>query len=282
MEGIQATTDRLLETADHPGRNPDGIGALVGPGPMAAFPQHFNFQFPSRRREAAASYTDGAHPQAGKDVHTKQGLHPFHGAIGPHPGRPLGRFLRRLKDQSHPGPELIRHRSEQGGHSQSHGGVDVMTASMHQALVGRGPGQPGALFDRQGIHIHTQGHQRPVRRTQLAHHPRAADGFAHLPAPTAQFASHQGGRLLFVATEFGMAVEVTAQLDQLGQQRRQGLLQPQVNPVGRRDLEGIRWGIACWGEGHGCNHRPRARNWARASTASGGQRRICRSHSSWR
>ena len=121
-----------------------------------------------------------------------------------------------------------------------------MAAGMHQALVKRGPGQAGALFDQQCIHFRPQGHLRPVRWTQLAHHARVTVGFAHLPAPAAQFPSHQGGRLLFGAAEFEMVVEVATQLDQLGQQRSQGLLQPQGNPVGRRDLEEIRWGLAGW------------------------------------
>ena len=91
--GWRASKRRLncfLKTADNPGRNPDGIGALVRPGTMAPFPQHLNFQLPSCRREAAATDTGFTHPQAVKHVQPKHGPNPFHGAIGPHPGRSQG------------------------------------------------------------------------------------------------------------------------------------------------------------------------------------------------
>jgi hypothetical protein len=69
-----------------------------------------------------------------------------------------------------------------------------------------------------------QAHQRggpavlQVAGPQFRQHTGAAHAFAHLPAPAAQFAGHQSGGLLLMAAELGMAMQVAAQLDQLGQQ----------------------------------------------------------------
>ena len=142
--------------------------------------------------------------------------------------------------------------------------MQIVAAGMHEALVHRGVVEACALLHRQGIEIHPQSHQRharPSRRAQLGQHAGAAHAFAHLPAPAAQFASHQGRGLLFVATELGMAVDVAAQLDQLRQGCRQGCFEPKGLPA---------------------HHDSRAKNCSRAATGFGGQRRVCSSHSPWR
>jgi hypothetical protein len=136
MEGIESTADGLLQTAHHPRRNPDRIGALVGAGPMAALAQHLNLQFAGSSGKAAATNPNPSHRNAGKHMHPKQGRHPLHRAIGAHPPSALGRFLRRLEQQPHPGGELISTGAQQGRHPQPHSGVNVVAAGMHQALLG--------------------------------------------------------------------------------------------------------------------------------------------------
>jgi hypothetical protein len=95
---------------------------------------------------------------------------------------------------------------------------------MHQALVRGGPGQAGALLDRQGIHIHPQSHNRSSHRTQLRHDTSAADRFAHVPAQAAQFPGHQGSRLPFMTTELRMAMDMAAELNQIREQVLQLML----------------------------------------------------------
>ena len=153
-------------------------------------------------------------------------------------------------------------RPQQLGHPQAHHRVHVVAAGVHQSLVHRGVIQAGALFYRQGIHVHPQGHQGHPgpRRTQLSQHPGAAHAFAHLPTPAAQFTRHQGGRLLLVATELGVAVDVAPQLNQLGQGLLKGLIQPQALPA---------------------HHDSKAKNCSRAATGLGGQRRVFSNHSPW-
>ena len=281
MQGIEAAADGLLQTTHHPRRNPDGIGALVGPGAVATFPEHLHLQLARRGREAAAAHPHRAHRQARKHVHPEQRFHAIHGAIGQHPGRALGRFLGRLKQQPHPRRELIGQGRQQPRHPQAHGGVDVVAAGVHQALVARGKGHPRALLHRQGIHIHPQGHQRGqpagtiALGPQLRQHPGAAHPLLHTPAQAPQLPGHQRGRLVLVAAELGVSVQVTPQ----GNQLRQGSLQrrPQRG-LKLRELAG-RTGChgGCWG------HRlARARKSSRACTGWGGQRRICNSHSDCR
>ena len=163
MEGIELAADRLLQATHHPRRNPDGIGGLVGPGAMAALPQHLHLQLTRRGRQAAAAHADRAGRQAWEDMDPKQGFHPLHGAIGPHPGGALRRFLGGLKQQPHPGTDLggiaLPERPQQLGHTKAHHRVHVVAAGVHQALVHRGVIEAGALFHRQGIHVHPQGHQ---------------------------------------------------------------------------------------------------------------------------
>ena len=195
VQGIEAAADRLLQAAHHPRRDPDGIGALVGPGAVAALAQHLHLQLPRRGREAAAAHPDRARRQGGKHVHAKQSVHALHGAISLHPGRPLGRFLGGLKQQPHTGREplgmALGQPSEQARHPQPHGGVQIVAAGMHQPLLGGGVVEAGALLHRQGIHVHPQGHQGrgpaigQLSGPQLGHHPGASDALAHLPAPAA-------------------------------------------------------------------------------------------------
>ena len=107
----------------------------MGAGTVAALAQHLHLQFPGRCREAAAAYTDAACGEAREHMHAKQGVHPLHGTVGQHPGRALGCFLRGLKEQPHPGGELISQRRQDACHPKPHRGVDVVAAGVHQALM---------------------------------------------------------------------------------------------------------------------------------------------------
>ena len=159
----------------------------------------------------------------------EQGLHTLHGAIGQHPGRPLGRFLRRLEQQPHPRAQLCGQGREQPRHTEPHGGVQVVPTGMHQPLLAGGEGQAGPFLHGQGIHVDPHGNQRRPHRSQLAHHTGAADPFAHLPTEQAQFTGHQGRRLVFGAAQLGVGMDMPAQTDQLGR----GLLQSpgQIQPL---------------------------------------------------
>ena len=281
MQGIQPAADGLLQAADHPGGDPDGVSALVGPGPMATLAEHLDLQFPSHSGEAAAAHPNRPHRQARKHMHAKQGPHPLHGACLPHPAGPLGCLLRRLKQQAHPARQPIRPAGQQPPHPKANGGVNVMAAGMHQALLAGGIGKMGALLDGQGIHVGAQGDQRSLLRAQFRDHPRAAHPFAHLPAPAAQLARHQRGRLLLMATQLGVAMDMTPQLHKVGQGRLETSFVTQGVPVGGGNLHGRRSRGGSLQSGV-LDQVARERNCPKACTASGGQRRICSSHSSWR
>jgi hypothetical protein len=102
--------------------------------------------------------------------------------------------------------------------------MNVMTTGMHQTLVRRGPGQGGALLDRQSIHIHPQSQNRSSHWTQLRHDTSTADRFAHVPAQAAQFPGHQSSRLPLMTTELRMTMDMAAQLNQIREQVLQLML----------------------------------------------------------
>jgi hypothetical protein len=142
-----------------------------------------------------------------------------------------------------------------------------MAAGVHQTQPRGGVLQTRALLNRQSIHVRPHRHQRAPERTELRHHAGAPHPLTHLPAPAPQLPGHQGGGLLLMAAELGMAVEVAAQLDQLRQDGLQPLLKPRAAPV-----EGGHGGTIEAGAQGGGGHRrdaagdagARARNWARA------------------
>ncbi len=96
--------------------------------------------------------------------------------------------------------------------SQQHGGVAVVAAGVHHAVVATGPIGPRGFHNRQRVHVGPQ--TQAARRTapaQLAYHTGATQVGAHRIAPAAQLVGHQRAGAVLVKSQFGVAVNVAPQ-----------------------------------------------------------------------
>jgi hypothetical protein len=152
-------------------------------------------------------------------------------------------FFGRLEHQVHRAAEVARAR-QLLRRAQQHGGVAVVAAGMHHAGVAAGVGLAGGFGDGQGVHVGAHGHAARARapRAQRAHHAVAADAACHRPAPVAQVARHQRGRVRFLERQFRVLVDVlprrrqepgiAGQVAQLAKAAQTGVHR-QVSPFGR-------------------------------------------------
>ena len=224
----------------------------MGTGAMAPLPVHRDLQLPGSRRQATAADADRSGRQVGHDMHAEQSIQPLHRSGIAHPDRPLGEFFGRLEQQAHPGGQPVVGR-QQTGHPKTDAGVQIVPAGMHHPLMPGGMGQPGAFLHRQSIHVNAQPNGGAMVRTQFRKHTRAADPFTHTPAGAPQFTSHQSSGLVLFTAQFRMGMQMTPQLDQLGKR------------LGQQIEHGHRLSSA--------------RKAIRSAVGTGGQRRICSSHS---
>ena len=147
MQGIQATADRLLQSRNHSCCNPNRINGLMGPRAMTAFTDHFDLQFTSSSRQAAAAQPDRAHRQRWEHMHAKQSAETIGRSVSAHPASTLRDLLSRLKQKAHPHWQgrLLR---QQARNPQADTTVQVMAAGMHDPLPKGGIGQIRALLHR--------------------------------------------------------------------------------------------------------------------------------------
>ena len=120
-------------------------------------------------------------------------------------------FLGRLEAQVHRAVEAAV-LLQVAGRGQQHGGVAVMAAAVHLAVMARTVFELVFLLHRQGVHVGAQ-HDGAVRRAlaQHADHAGLGDAGMDLDAPAAQRAGHHlGGAVLFVA-QLRMGVQIAPQ-----------------------------------------------------------------------
>src|SRR5262249_5602692 len=133
-------------------------------------------------------------------------------------------LLRRLEDEVHGALEVAGLRQVFGG-AQQHGGVAVMAAGMHLAVVGGAGGEAVALLDRQ---------RGPVGAQAAAAGGVAAGGGGgeagggatagfgqaamHLAAELGELGSDDVRRAALLEAELGMGVDVAADARELGLQ----------------------------------------------------------------
>ena len=92
----------------------------------------------------------------------------------------------------------------------------VMAACVHHAGVGAGPGSAAGLVDRQRIHVGAQTQALDgVATHQSADHAGSTDAALHRIAPGFELVGYQCGGAVLLKGQFGMAVDVAAQADEL-------------------------------------------------------------------
>ena len=98
------------------------------------------------------------------------------------------------------------------------GGVAVVAAGVHLAVVAAGVGQPGGLDDGQRVHVGADADAlAAVAVAQPADDAGAAQAAVHLVAPGGQALGHQVAGGMLLEGQFGVLVDVVAQAHHLGQ-----------------------------------------------------------------
>ncbi|MNO60086.1 hypothetical protein D3C76_506890 [compost metagenome] len=150
--------------------------------------------------------------QPGHVVHAEQGIagEALQQAVGEHRlGATLALFSR-LEDQRQRAIELAGSSQVTGG-TQQHGGMPVMAASVHAALVAAAVGSAGGLVNGQRVHVGTQAELAwAAAVAQHADHAGLADACVHLVAPVFEQLRDQGRGAAFFETEFGVSVDIVA------------------------------------------------------------------------
>ncbi|MNT09290.1 hypothetical protein D3C72_1440680 [compost metagenome] len=146
-------------------------------------------------------------------MHAEHGLAGKAGeqAVLDHGAAARAAFLGRLKAQVHRTVEAARG-LQVPRRGQQHGGVPVMAAAVHLAVVARTVLELVFLLHGQGIHVGAQ-HDGPIRRAALdhAHHAGLGDAGMGFDAPAAQRVRHQLGRAVLFIAELGVHVDVAPQ-----------------------------------------------------------------------
>ena len=121
-------------------------------------------------------------------------------------------FLGGLEDEVDGAVEVARFGQVFGG-AEQHGGVAVVAAGVHAAGDLAGVRQAGGFLHRQRVHVGAQADRGlAVAVAQHADDAGLADAAMHLDAPLLQFARDQVGGAEFLQPEFGMGMDVAADL----------------------------------------------------------------------
>ena len=124
-------------------------------------------------------------------------------------------LLGRLEDEIDLTVEVARGGQILGG-AQQDGGVAIVTACVHLAIVDRSVGERIRLDDGQRVHVCAQAHRtRGVANAKRPDHPGLADTGVNVEAELTQFAGNKICRAVFLESEFRMRVDVAAQGRQL-------------------------------------------------------------------
>ncbi len=139
-------------------------------------------------------------------------------AILDHHRRPAFRFLGRLEDE-HGDAVEIRVVGQVAGGAEQHGGMAVVAAGVHLALVFRVMREFVQFAQRQRVHVGAQAnHAGRGAGAQHADHTGFGDAAMDFQAIAFQLAGHDVGRPVLVEGQFGMGMDVTAQGRQFGQE----------------------------------------------------------------
>ena len=205
----------------------DGVFAVLRSGAMGADAAHDDIDAGGTGLLRAAFDGDGSCRVSGGVVLGKDEVGAAEAqveVIGEHGARAVNGLLRGLADE-HDGAVPLRFAvGEFAGCSEEDGHVDVVTAGVHDADIlalsvdgadSRGVVEAGLFFDGERVHV---GANEETRAGAVLEHSNDAeclgsifvfaDAFGDGIAEFAKFAGEEGGGLLFVVRELGIAVEV--------------------------------------------------------------------------
>ncbi|MNT17612.1 hypothetical protein D3C72_1527700 [compost metagenome] len=211
-----AGDDALQPHHDRRARD-DGVGGAVRHGAVSAHALQHDGDVVGRCHRGTVAQQQAALRMAGHVVHGEDGVagvlreQPvFHHALGA--AQP---FFGGLEDQVERAVELAMP-GQVVRRGQEHRRVAVVAAGMHDALVAAGVRQAGGLLDGQRVHVGPQSQAlAAVAAAQLPYDAGAAQPALHVIAPLRQALRHQVAGAEFLEAEFGMAVDVPADRDEL-------------------------------------------------------------------
>ena len=144
-------------------------------------------------------------------------------------------FLCRLEDELDGSRKRRLHRGQNGRDAQLHGGVDVVSACVHDAdllsEIGRPHlrrvGQVGLLGNRERIHVRAHGHHRPGQPSlEQRDDPVVRDAGLHLEAQLAEIVGDQRRGLLLAVRQLRVLVNLVADLGDRRRHLRRLLIDP--------------------------------------------------------
>ena len=212
-ERIGVARHDRLKGGDQLGADQNGIDRLVRAGGMAAPAEDVDVEAVGRGHDGAGAHGEAAHRQARQIVDAVDLVHgkPLEQAILDHCPCAGAALLGGLKHEDH-GAGKVALGGEMAGGGEQGRRVAVVSAGMHGAWLLGGPGSPGDLLDRQGIHVGAQRHGAVSRPpSQYADDTAAADPGRHLvQAEGTELFGDKGRGLVEGVEQFGTAMQIAA------------------------------------------------------------------------
>jgi len=180
-------------------------------GAVAASARDLDVEFVGGRVDYARGKPDRAGGQPAVDVQHRNRIDVriVHRARLDHRERAARAFFRRLEEQHDVAAELLALRDEHARRAQEHRGVRVVAAGVHLAGNFRTKRFAAALGQRQRIHVGAQTRNGPAPAAHDAHDACLRDAPV-LDAERREFALHERGRAHFFEAEFGMTMDLPA------------------------------------------------------------------------
>ena len=222
-DGVDGPADDGLERRDDLGGQDDGVDALVGPGPVGALPLDRDLErvraghdVPGREIDLADVLRPDVKAEDGPDRRVLQDAFLDHqgGAALLVLGRAL---LGRLEDELDVPLDLVLDVAEDHGRAQGDRGVDVVAAGVHHPGVEGLEGDVRRFLDGQGVHVGPDGHGRPgLAAAEEGDDAGPGDARLDLEAQGVELGGDELGGFVFPVAELGIHVDETADLDDLG------------------------------------------------------------------
>ncbi len=195
----------------------DRVHRGVGPRGVARLAVHHDVEPVRCRQCRAADEAESACRHVGVVVEGQRhiDLRPVHHAFGDHLAHAADAFLGRLEHQLYRAGKLRRQVLQHLRHAEQGGGVDIVTAGVHEAGSGAGPGQAAGLLDRQSVHVGADGqHRAGAPALDQPDHPRLADLRLVRDAEPGQLLGDDAGGADLLEAELRVRVDIAPDLDQ--------------------------------------------------------------------
>ncbi|MNI26820.1 hypothetical protein D3C73_805370 [compost metagenome] len=215
IQRIAVARDDGLQRLRQLHRRHDGVDAQVGHARVGALAFDDDRKFVAGRHDGAGGQAELAGLHAGPVVHAEHGFHrkALEQAVVDHALGAAAAFFSRLEDHIYRA-RVIAMLGQVLRRGQQHGGVAVVAAGVHLAFVLAGVREAVDLLHGQRVHVGAQAHRAVTGQLAAndADHARATQAAINLDAPFFKLGRHDVGGAEFFEGQFGMRVDVAADL----------------------------------------------------------------------